>query len=328
MATHPADVLLARAHAHLSEARLPQAVGAFRAAVGVAGTCPTLVPAHLGLATALSALGRREEAVEGLAAAAGAAAERDEHGDALRLWTEALAIDPSRTELHLDLAMAEQALGRHADAVARLETLADRCMDEGRFDDAAELLRCLSQWGGDEEAAPSAPSTPTSAPALELVPRHAALITGDTVIARNPLLPALDVLPALAKPVVTLQGDEVTRVDAPVMMVPAVAAADHAPEQDDVESRITVVHGGATRSQPARPQPATHRPALRPVPAGSEVVERLKARAGLGRAGASPRRASVRPTAPISIRSRERFTAQDEDVTRYFRRPQGLDAAS
>jgi hypothetical protein len=109
------------------------------------------------------------------------------------------------------------------------------------------------------------------------------------VIARNPLLPALAVLP----------------------------------EVDDVESRIILVHGGAARSQPA-----ARRPALLPVPSGSEVVERLRARAGLGRAGASPRHASVRPTAPISIRSRNRFTAQDEDVTRDFRRPHGLPAAS
>lgn len=292
----PVDLPLARAHAHLLAARHPEAVGAFRAAVGVD---PKVVHAHLGLADALIALNRRHEAAEGLLGAAEAFSARHEHADALALLGKALAVDPCRLELHLDLAMTEEALGRHDAAVARIEGLADLYMDGGRFEEAAELLRLLASWADDagEEHGPAVAMPEIAMPEIampEATPRNTALITGETVIALNPLL--------LAR--------------APVR------PASEREAELDMESRVTLVHGGASkpRSEPS--------PAPRPVPARPDVVQRLRARAGLGQASGSPRRASTRVTAPITVRvGADRSPVQDEDVTRYFRRPRGLDAA-
>jgi hypothetical protein len=316
-----AEIPLARAHAHLAGNRFPEAIGAYRAALGVD---PRIAAAHFGLADAQSALGRRSEAVEGLVGAAEAFSTRSEHEDAIRLLLKAMAIEPSRMELHLDVAMAEEAMGNHDAAVARIEGLADRYMDDGRFEEAAELLRLLASW--DEEAQGESAELVTPVPEVALPspapviaaeqdsgPRNTVLITGETVIAFNPLL--------LAK-------------------LAAVATARE-PEVD-IESRVTLVHGGSQRSEPVPaatsvPAPAaiaTPRPAPRPTPARQppqarpEVVERLRARAGLGQAKGSPRRASVRATEPITVRTATDRLPQDEDVTRYFRRPQGLDVAS
>jgi hypothetical protein len=347
-----AEIPLARAHAHLTGNRFPEAIGAYRAALGVD---PTVAAAHFGLADARSALGRHGEAVEGLVGAAEAFSTRSEHEDAIRLLLKAMAIDPSRMELHLDVAMVEEAMGNHDAAVARIEGLADRYMDDGRFEEAAELLRLLASW--DEEtqgeraqlvtpvpevalpslaplavvpavqpqivARPAAIAAPVQDVALprpaavvveqDTGPRNTVLITGETVIAFNPLL--------LAKL--------------------AFVAPARAPEVD-MESRVTLVHGGSPRSEPvpaatsvsAPTAIATPRPAPRPTPARlppqarPEVVERLRARAGLGQAKGSPRRASVRVTEPITVRTAAERLPQDEDVTRYFRRPQGLDVAS
>lgn len=290
----PVDLPLARAQAHLMAARHSQAVGAFRAAVSVD---PKVVQAHLGLADALFALMRRHEATEGLVTAAEAFSARHEHADAGALLGKALALDPSRLELHLDLAMVEEAMGRHDVAVTRIEGLADLYMDGGRFEDAAELLRLLASWDDaaeDDRSAAAAAAPEVSMP--DLSPRHTVLITGETVIALNPLL---------------------------LVRAPMQPAAASEPELE-LESRVTLVHGGAPPSEPA-PAP---RASLRPMPPRPDMVQRLRARAGLGQASGSPRRASTRVTEPITIRAAERAPVQDEDVTRYFRRPQGLDAAS
>lgn len=300
----PVDLPLARAHAHLLAARHSEAVGAFRAAISVD---PKVVYAHLGLADALFALGRRREAAEGLVGAAEAFSGRQEPADALTLLGKALAVDPCRLELHLDLAMTEEALGRHDAAVARIEGLADLYMDGGRFEEAGELLRLLASWADEAgeahgpAVAPALEATPAPEVAMpevampEVAPRNTALITGETVIALNPLL----------------------LVRAPVR------PASEAEAELDMESRVTLVHGGASRPQS---DPSS---APRLVPARPDVVQRLRARAGLGQASGSPRRASARATEPITIRTAvDRPPVQDEDVTRYFRRPQGLDAAS
>lgn len=239
--------------------------------MGIGCTGPKVVNAHLGLATALNALCRRDEAAEGLARAAEAASARGEHVDAMRLLGEALAIDPSRMELHLDLAMLEEAMGRHAAAVARIDSLADRYMDDGRFDEAAELLSLLASWDEDAEGqtpAPKLETQPSQTPTL--VPRNIALITGETVIAHNPLL-------------------------RPLVVVQAASEAERAMESRgtvvqagewDMESRVTLVHGDAPHSEP-RPR--------------------------------------LRRTKPLVFRSSSE--PRDEDVTRCFQRPQGLDVA-
>jgi hypothetical protein len=208
MTPRPVDIPMARAQAHLAGGRYPQAIGAFRAVVAIDSR---VEGAHLGLADALTAQGRRYEAVEELVAAAQAFTTCEAHAGAMSLLDKALVLDPDRVELHLDLAMLEEALGRHDAAVTRVEGLAERYMDEGRTDEAAELLRFLTTWGQDDEAErdePVAPApvvvpyvAPYTAPAE--VPWHTAIITGETVIARNPLLPPMSVVPIVpAMPIV------------------------------------------------------------------------------------------------------------------------------
>lgn len=307
MAPHPVDTLMARAQTHLVGARYPQAIGAFRAAVavavaGLAVAGPKVVHAQLGLADALSAMGRRSEAVDGLVGAAEAFTGRDEYDAAIDLLGRALALDPARMELHLDLAMVEEAMGRHDAAVTRLEGLADRYMDTGRFEDAAELLQLLSAWdeGNHAESPVPVAAVPAAAPvatAPEVFPRNTALITGATVIARNPLLPALATQPPVLEPAALVRDDEVTRARVALVVVPRAAV-----------------------------RPVPHTPA---EPRDAALVQRLRARAGLRPAGVVSRPAAIRNTEPIAIRrSLDRSPVQDDDVTRYFRRPRGLAAAS
>ena len=115
---------------------------------------------------------------------------REDHGAALMLYGKALAVDPMRLELHLDVAMAEAALGRTEAAQSRLEHLAEVYMQAGRTDEAAEVYRCIAGWEGDGEeveAAPVAPQrstqVPTSGPAQP--PREAVPMmvgTSETVV--------------------------------------------------------------------------------------------------------------------------------------------------
>ncbi|MCX4243510.1 tetratricopeptide repeat protein [Paraliomyxa miuraensis] len=304
MQPHLVELPLVRAHLHFAHARYPQAIGAFRAAMGID---PTFVGAHLGLAESLAALGRRGEAVEGLVRAAETFESRDEHEDALSLLGKALAIDPSRMELDVDLAMIEEAMGRHEAAVARVEGLADRYMDAGRTEEAAELLRFLMSWEDQEPveapAAPEHPAVAAEAIAPQATPVHTALITGHTVIARNPLLHMLELLPAATVP--EAPAADAQTVVHRVPSAPIVLAVDHEPEVDlDMVTRVAA----------SRPNP---------------VVDRLRARAGLGASAGHPRRVPARPTEPIAINRGLRGIRpeQEEDVTLRFRRPRALDVA-
>jgi Tetratricopeptide repeat len=298
MTPFPVDLPMARAQAHLAGARYPQALGAFRAAIAID---PKVAAAHLGLADALVAQGRRSEAVEGVVAAAEVFATRDEHADAICLLDKALALDPSRVELHLDLAMLEEAMGRHDAAVMRVEWLAERYMDEGRTDEAVELLRFLTSWCAND-----------------MVPQHTALITGATVIARNPLLFAPE--PPSFTPEPDLEPDlESETTVAHVPSSPLLIAALEEPDPDSV-TRIADPRHTARKPSPA----PVRRPALRPVPlaADNPLVERLRARAGLAHGDPNPRHvASARTTDPLAIRSAVRMRPAEEDVTRYFPRP-------
>ncbi|MEX1363646.1 MAG: tetratricopeptide repeat protein, partial [Nannocystaceae bacterium] len=139
----PTDKPLARAQEHLASARYAEAAGAFRAVLHID---PLAFQAHFGLADALVARGQHAEAIEGLVEAAEACGEQDDHAAALTLYGKALAIDPGRLELHLDVAIAEAALGRDEAASTRLEGLAEIYMQAGRTDEAAEVYRFLSSW--------------------------------------------------------------------------------------------------------------------------------------------------------------------------------------
>ncbi len=142
------DKPMARANAHLASARYAEAAGAFRAVLHID---PQAFQAHFGLADALVGRGQPVEAVAGLITAAESCNANDDHAAALTLYGKALAIDPSRLELHLDVAMAEAALGREDSAQARLENLAEIYMQAGRTDEAAEMYRFLASWDEADE---------------------------------------------------------------------------------------------------------------------------------------------------------------------------------
>lgn len=188
---------MARAAEHLASARYAEAAGAFRAVLRID---PTEFRAHFGLADALVARGQRAEAIEGLVSAAEACSEQDDHAAALTLYGKALAIDPGRLELHLDVAMAEAALGRMDAAQGRLEHLAEVYMRSGRTDEAAEVYRCLAGWeadaeedeeDGDEEGeayeeAEAPPAAPAQAAPPVGVPMH--VTTTETVVVPTVLI--------------------------------------------------------------------------------------------------------------------------------------------
>ncbi len=153
---------MARAAEHLASARYAEAAGAFRAVLRID---PTEFQAHFGLADALVARGQRSEAVEGLVGAAEACSGQDDHAAALTLYGKALSIEPGRLELHLDVAMAEAALGRMEAAQSRLENLAEVYMQAGRTDEAAEVYRCLAGWEEDDEEQEEVEAPPVHTPA-------------------------------------------------------------------------------------------------------------------------------------------------------------------
>ncbi|MCA9654743.1 MAG: hypothetical protein KC501_32810 [Myxococcales bacterium] len=386
MSRPPVEIPMARAQAHLVALRYPQAIGAFRAAVGID---PTAVRARLGLARALAAHGRSDEAVDGLLEAAEAFSAREAHDDALGLIAGAQQLAPERLELQLDAAMVEEAAGRHEAALVRVEGLADRYMDRGRTEEAAELLRFVASWEGEGSqdaeperepawgeaepevaedevelleaevveleprvespvvpvasllvaAVPVAATTvaPVPEPTLSIaavLPLHAAVITGATVIARNPLL---DAPPVPASPpsrtaassdtVVCLRfdpedelGEQETTVAAAPVAPPA--ASDEEPDADMVTRVADLRH-----LRPCAAETPTRRPV--PVAGGSSpMVQRLRARAGF-RGVASPRPVGIRATEPLSVReAMRRPSMRDEEVTIRYRRPRGLAAAA
>ncbi len=229
------EAVLGRAQTYLRDGQYSRAIGAFRAAIAVT---PAMFVAQVGLADALVGGGRRTEAIEGLVSAAKTLREDQQQPDALGLLNTAFALDPSRVGLHLDIAVVEEAMGQHELAVERVEGLADHYMDQGRTDEAAELLRLSATWGATVDPMPSpqpdnavAPPPPPdntvdpppppaivrpaavvipidAPPSVDLVsvdraPFHQAIITGRTVVARNPLLPATDLPDAADNAILT-----------------------------------------------------------------------------------------------------------------------------
>jgi hypothetical protein len=236
------DKPMARAQAHLVAGRYAEAIGAFRAVLGID---PSVISARLGMADAMAARGQQGIAADGLIEAAGRCVEHEQHAQALALYGKALALAPARMELHLDVAVVEQAMGRTDAAVARVEGLAERYMSQGRTDEAAELLRFAESWDEDIE----------EAEAEEIIEEIE--VEEATVIALNPLLS-----PRPTRPVRRVEVDEAERTVARAVSVPIVF--------DDMVTRVTSsaikpavrTVGG---SPLAKPVVASQRPASPPA---------------------------------------------------------------
>lgn len=285
---------MARAAAHLAAGRYAEAAGAFRAVLGIDGSA---IPARLGLAEALVARGQRAAAVTGLVEAAEACSERDQHAHAIILYAKALALDPSREELHLDVAMVEHAMGRRDAATARVEGLAERYMATGRTEQAAEILRFLASWGDDADEVDDA--------LLEEVEPEESV---STVIARNPLphaRPSKAAAPASTETVVC--ATVLVRPDGSLWLGPSAGA----PAIDEADpDMVTRVAGPPKRSAqdtlPTRPRTleptaraaSSRRPPLPPGPARVPPARPPIQPANVRPAATAARRPATPPPAP------------------------------
>lgn len=335
---------MARAQAHLAGGRFAEAAGAFRAVLAIDSS---VLAARLGLADALAARGQRGLAVNGLVEAAERWAEQQPE-PALALYGKALALEPGRMELHLDVAVVEHAMGRHDAAIARVEGLAERYMSMGRTDEAAEVLRFVASWedGAEDEG--------------ELTIEDLE-VDEATVVARNPLLPPRAPRPApqihtetvvcatvLVRPdgslwlandtrsgvpkIDEVDPDMVTRVAAPVRAAASQArplgsssktAASQASKPAAPLARPVV-----SSTKPVAPPPRPAATPARPVAVVSPVVDRLRKRAGLGpEVTAVPRNTQARGTEPIVIR-RPSLGRPEDEVTHRFRHPRGAQQAA
>ncbi|MCX4242762.1 tetratricopeptide repeat protein [Paraliomyxa miuraensis] len=296
MMPRPTDRPLARAQAHLSAGRHAEAIGAFRAALGID---PSDMRARMGLVKALVARGRRSDAAEGLVATARDCVARRELDLALDLLGRALQLDPHRLELHVDVAMVERSLGRTEQALMRIESLAEHYMSTGRTEDAAGLLRFAASW--DEPIVVAAPIV-EAVPIVEAAP--AAVRAAPTAPMRTK---APRRLPERRQPAPRRATPRVDDNDQTV----ARAVPRRAIEEIDVDMVTRVARVPERPARPVRPV-VTTKPSL---------VDRLRSRAGLSHEGDAPtvrlkaRRAQDRPS---------RAPERDDEVTVLFRRPEDL----
>lgn len=265
-----------------------------------------MVEARLGLADALAARGQRRLAVDGLVEAAEWWAKHGPPEPALTLYGKALALEPGRMELHLDVAVVEHAMGRLDAAIDRVETLAERSMSMGRTDEAAELLRFVASW--EDEAADE------EEPTIEELEIEEA-----TVVARNPLLLAR--APRPASPVHTE-----TVVCATVLVRPdgslwlANAKRSGVPKLDEVDSDMVTRVAAPARA--AAPQ-------ARPLGSSSTVASQVSRRAApLARPVVASTKPVAPPPRPAASPTRPNLGRPEDEVTHRFRHPQRAQRAA
>lgn len=153
---------LARAGAHLSAGRLAEAEGVYRAVLNID---PQEFRAHLGLADCAMGEGRVNDAVELLSEGSQRYAEAGSMRPAFALMTKALAIAPSRLDLHIDVAELEAADGRSEMAALRLENLARTYLAAGQEEEAELVLEAATAFLNPP--APPAPAQPASRPFVD-----------------------------------------------------------------------------------------------------------------------------------------------------------------
>ena len=135
--SRPTEKPLVRAATHLAQGSYAEAAGAYRAVLSID---PNEHRAYLGLADCAVGRGAIDEAVEELVGMAQDFAERGLLPPAFSLMTKALAVDPARLELHIDVAELEASAGRLDMAIARLQNLARVYEAAGKDDEAVAVL--------------------------------------------------------------------------------------------------------------------------------------------------------------------------------------------
>ena len=155
----PTEIPLARAASHLAAARYAEAAGAYRAVLCID---PHAHQAYLGLAECALGRGQPEEAIEELVGAAQDFAERGALEAAFALMTKALIIDPTRLELHIDVAELEASAGRPDMAVERLHNLACAYEAAGQYDEAMAVVEVASAFASTEDEEEDRPEPGTT----------------------------------------------------------------------------------------------------------------------------------------------------------------------
>ena len=153
---------MGQASAYLSAGRVADAEGAYNA---VLAEDPSDYRAHLGLADCVSARGLSDWAVDHLVEHARAYAEQGQMRGAFALMTKALAVAPSRLDLHIDVAEFEALEGRAEMAAQRLENLARTYITHGQEEEAELVLEAAAAFRTTPAPRPSAtppPPPPTS----------------------------------------------------------------------------------------------------------------------------------------------------------------------
>jgi tetratricopeptide (TPR) repeat protein len=102
--------------------------------------------AHIGLADCAVARGSVDEAVDLLVEAAHRLAARPSIEAAYDLIDRAYNLDPTRLEIHIDIAEIQAKTGDLTGARHRLEQLASAYTDAGAYDEARDVLAAAEQW--------------------------------------------------------------------------------------------------------------------------------------------------------------------------------------
>ena len=142
------ETLLAHAGAHCSAGRVAEAEGAYNA---ILDANPEEYRAHLGLAECVCARGLTDWAVDHLVENARSYAEQGSIRPAFALLTKALAIAPSRLDLHIDVAELEALDGRPEMAALRLENLARSYTQAGQAEEAELVLEAAAAFRAPPE---------------------------------------------------------------------------------------------------------------------------------------------------------------------------------
>lgn len=275
---------LARAGAHLSAGRLAEAEGVFRAVLNID---PEEFRAYLGLADCATGNGRVEHAVELLSEGSAHYAEAGSMRSAFALMTKALAIAPSRLDLHIDVAQLEAADGRAEMAVLRLENLARTYLAAGQEEEAELVLEAAAAFGATpvvaEPSAPPSPAvvnpptahaSPPPAPRVAATPPPPPPTSRVTTIA-EPSHPTPTPIHAMVRPS-PLVANAATPPPVPLRRAPPVAARKAKRARRGVSKRLapkwcpsTVVNPPPPRKKKAKPAPAA---ALEPVSALKRAI--------------------------------------------------------
>lgn len=179
--------LLMRAQVALDAGQTAEAAQMFRGAVASDRHDPQ---GHIGLARCLAMVGQAPAALERLVSTGRDLAAADRHDAAYAVLSEALRLDPSRLDLHVDLAELEIGRGDRELGVSRLHELARAYLAFGLEDEGRCILESIAAMQDPELPASGAvvvPQTGVTEPMgiLLYAPRGEA--REETVIARTVL---------------------------------------------------------------------------------------------------------------------------------------------